>query len=224
MARDLSAEPRILRTPSFYGSVPSTRVVQWYLDGTNASRRTVGLYLPRGFDAYVQIPHPKWMAVPEGTPGSISYHGCWRKPVGIDSEEEAFQPDEGQLIGPWAAALFETLQRASSAPDLPCFCGLWGGYSAKDRPATARFWIRTDLDFLLYTAPLDVIGGWLSTHRVPDPMNIPSILWPEDRRWCVATPFDEFCTYVAGANNVIEQLLMQRDVVDIRVVSLDQEI
>lgn len=224
MTRDLSDEPRILRTPTFYKCVPSSGVAQWYVEGTNASQRTVGLYLPRGFEAYVRIPHPKWMVVPEGTPGSIFYHGCWRKPVGTDSVEEAFQPDEGQLIGPWAAALFETLGSASSARDIPCFCGLWGGYSAVDRPSTSRFWIRVDLDFLLYSAPLHVIRMWLSTHRIPDPMNIPSIVWPEDKRWCVATPFNRFCTYVAGPQNVIEQLLLQRDAIDVRVASLDEEL
>ena len=186
-------------------------------------QRTVGLYVPKGFEACVRIPHPKWKTVPEQTPGSIFYQG-WCKPVAVDSEEEAFQPDEGQLIGPWAAALFETLGRASSAPDLPCFCGLWGGYGVRDRPPTSRFWIRMDLDFLLYRVPLNVIGTWLSTHREPDPTNIPSIIWPEDRRWCVATPFNGFCTYVAGSHNLIEELLLLRNEIDVRVASLDDEL
>ena len=81
-----------------------------------------------------------------------------------------------------------------------------------------------DLDFLLYRVPLNVIGTWLSTHREPDPTNIPSIIWPEDRRWCVATPFNGFCTYVAGSHNLIEELLLLRNEIDVRVASLDDEL
>lgn len=76
----------------------------------------------------------------------------------------------------------------------------------------------------MFRTPLDVIRAWLATHRLADPMNIPSIVWPEDRRWCVVTPFQFSSTYVAGSADLIGKLLDPRDRIDVRVASLDDEL
>ncbi len=35
----------------------------------------------------------------------------------------------------------------------------------------------------------------------------PSIFWPDDESWCVATEIDLFCTYVGGSRALIDELL-----------------
>ncbi len=118
-------------TPSFYRPVESPAEAQWYVEALRCGRWTVGLFVPAGFEAYVRIPHPKWKTVPEGTFGAIFYHECWRRPVAFDVEGEAYDADEGQLIGPWADVLFSTLADVSAKSDVPCVCGLWEGYGGE---------------------------------------------------------------------------------------------
>ena len=115
--------------------------------------------------------------------------------------------DEGRLVGPWAEALFDLLVTRSAKPDMRCFCAIWDGYCS-DRPNTALFRAGC-FSYWVYATPLDVIGRWLATHRRPDSSNIPGMVWPEDRRWCVVTPFQGHATYVGGTHELIERLLTQ---------------
>ncbi|MCZ0945206.1 MAG: hypothetical protein OXJ53_19305 [Gammaproteobacteria bacterium] len=226
MKCDLASEPRVsyMGTPSFYEPMKSAKAARWYnnrLRTPGSGRRdTVGEKVPAGFEAYVRIPHPKWEKVSEGTAGSIFYHGCWMRPVPYDAEVDAIVADEGQLIGPWAETLFEVLVEESPLPNAECVCGLWEGFGTRGRPATAHITIGVDL-YLLYHAPLEVIGHWLSTHREASPSNVPSMAWPEDRRWCVVTPFQFFSTYVGGSRELIDRLLDRRDQIDVRAACLD---
>lgn len=210
-------------TPSFYKPVKNAECAEWYVARLRPNGWTLGLYVPKGFDAYVRIPHPRWKQVPQRTPGAIFYQGSWRRPVAFDSDQQAYVADVGKLIGPWADVLFETLRDISSSLDEQCICGLWEGYNV-DRPATARFEIGMNLGFLLYRASRNAIARSLSTHRLPCPTNVPSMIWPEDRRWCVITPFQFFSTYLAGPRTLIDRLLDQRSEIDVRVAHLDDEL
>ena len=209
--------------PSFYEPVASAECAEWYVARLRTDGWTLGLYVPNGFDAYVRIPHPRWKQVRQSTPGAIFYHGSWRRPVPFDSDQQAHAADEGQLIGPWADVLFETLAVLSSSRDEQCVCGLWEGYNV-DGPATAQFKIGFNLGFLLYRAPLNVVARSLSTHREPSPLHVPSMIWPEDNSWCVVTPFQFFSTYLAGPRTLIDRLLDQRNEIDVRVANLDDEL
>lgn len=208
--------------PSFYVPVENAECAEWFVGRLQPDAWTVGLYVPKGFEAYVRIPHPRWKQVPERVPGAIFYHGSWRCPVAFDSDQKAHVADVGQLIGPWADVLFETLADASSSTDEQCICGLWEGYNV-DGPSTSRFEIGMNLGFLLYRASRNAIARGLSTHRLPDPSHVPSMIWPEHRSWCVVTPFQFFSTLVAGPRTLIDRLLDRRDEIDVGVARLDDE-
>lgn len=77
-----------------------------------------------------------------------------------------------------------------------------------------------NLGFLLYSSSRNEIGRRLSTHRRACPSNVPSMIWPEDRRWCIVTPFQFFSTYLAGPQTLIERLLDRRNEIDVRVAHL----
>lgn len=210
-------------TPPFYEPVENTECAEWYVARLRRDGWTVGLYVPKGFEAYLWIPHPRWKKVPQQTTGAIFYHGSWRLPVTFDSDQQAHIADEGQLVGPWADVLFETLADVSSSRDERCICGLWEGYSV-DRPATARIEIGMNLGFLLYGVSRSLIGKCLSTHRMASPSNVPSMIWPENRSWCVVTPFQFFSTYLAGPRMLIERLLDRRNEIDVRTARLDDQL
>jgi hypothetical protein len=76
-------------------------------------------------------------------------------------------------------------------------------------------------EYILFEGPLSAAGewGWRSgellsaayPERDLDPDEFepqsPSIFWPEDRAWCVATEIDLDSTYVGGSRRLIEALL-----------------
>jgi hypothetical protein len=76
-------------------------------------------------------------------------------------------------------------------------------------------------DYILLAGPLAAAGelGWRAGELVsaaypdrdfdPDEFEpqSPSIFWPEDRAWCVATEVDLDSTYVGGSRRLIEALL-----------------
>jgi len=209
--------------PSFYQPMESAKCAEWYLARLRPNSWTVGLYVPKGFEAYARIPHPRWQRVSYSAPGAIFHRRSWKRPVAFDSDPQARDADEGQLIGPWADVLFETLADTCSHFDERCICGLWEGYNVEG-PATARFEIGWNLGFLLYSTSRNEIGRYLSNHRGPCPSNVPSMIWPESRSWCVVTPFQFFSTYVAGSQTVIDRLFERRGEIDARVAHLDDEL
>ncbi|MCD0449103.1 hypothetical protein LO762_07855 [Actinocorallia sp. API 0066] len=62
-------------------------------------------------------------------------------------------------------------------------------------------------DYALMTGPLNsvtVLGNYRDGHFFPQS---PSIFWPEDHAWCVATEIDLDSTHVAGSADLIAALL-----------------
>lgn len=63
-------------------------------------------------------------------------------------------------------------------------------------------------DYLLFSGPLEAamdLGHWLHQDWfVPQP---PSIIWPTDNSWCVATEVDFDSTLIAGDNDLIDAVL-----------------
>ena len=63
-------------------------------------------------------------------------------------------------------------------------------------------------NYVLFGGPLDAaldVGYWPTPNWfLPQS---PSIFWPDDMSWCVATEIDLFCTYVGGSRALIDDLL-----------------
>ena len=77
--------------------------------------------------------------------------------------------------------------------------------------ALPDYWARLDLPgrkYVLFGGPLDAaleVGHWPTPNWfLPQS---PSIFWPDDVSWCVATEIDLFCTYVGGSRALIDELL-----------------
>lgn len=65
-------------------------------------------------------------------------------------------------------------------------------------------------DYLLFQGPLDAVMSFLD-HFPRGWSQSPSIWWPDDRAWCVATEIDNPDTYVGGSDACIERILSCRD-------------
>jgi hypothetical protein len=70
----------------------------------------------------------------------------------------------------------------------------------------------------LLEGPLDSIREFYQDHREP-----PSIWWPADRAWCVATDIDLMTTYVSGSHDAIQALLDSEQIESLP-VPVDQSI
>lgn len=57
--------------------------------------------------------------------------------------------------------------------------------------------------YFLFTARLGDVGAF----EIGDWHQAPSIWWPDDRAWCVATEVDGYSTYVGGSTECIEALI-----------------
>jgi hypothetical protein len=116
------------------------------------------------------------------------------------------EPDRGSLQLDECTAMADVLARHTSTPEHCWFC-LWEGYGSA--------W--TTLNELALVAPRVVLEHracllfrgpvWAATSfREPPWFQSPTLWWPDDRAWCVASELDIYSTYVAGTKASIAAL------------------
>ena len=195
-----------------------------------ASRRpfsdfAVGSLVPVVFEAYARVLHPAWAS--PGEPVRWETVATWAgrrmhslaqwdflcRPKGEPSGPAPFlaHPDTNGLPPRQLAALCELLATHTSTPE-ECCVGVWEGYGWHDEWSalpTLRLDQRT---FLVRQGPLGLalaVGrGGLSGAISIEP---PSIFWPADRAWLVASDPDLNSTYLGGSNALIEAVLAHPD-------------
>jgi hypothetical protein len=151
----------------------------------------------------------------------------------IGTEPFEYPPSNGVLPESQVRALADLLSRHTSTGGRCWFC-LWDGYGYFNKGAVMVFrayrdswagrWARwrhqhvrvsfhrarsravpgrrvtpnPQRSYLLFTGSVNQAAGW------PEG---PSIWWPDDRAWCVASEIDLPYTYVGGSQQLIEEIL-----------------
>ena len=96
----------------------------------------------------------------------------------------------------------------TTAPD-DCFVGVWEGCGWLDprRFDTLRLEL-PERTHLVFHGPLEAVGdvGWTAPGGQFMPES-PSVIWPADRAWYVATDVDQDSTYVGGSRGLILALM-----------------
>jgi hypothetical protein len=204
--------------------VDAARDADWVVQGVRGGA-TVGALLPAGFAAYARVLHPahlgaddnaaevRWATVAAANgrqahagmqwvalTGSwdLYYHGeqpgLWDEP-----------PEVGSLPLVQARRLVTVLGRFATTGD-DCFYAVWDGFGALAVPtknvATIAIPGRT---MLLLRGPL-ADAATVSMVEAPFEQS-PSLWWPADRAWCVATDIDLVSTYIGCSNACIEAIL-----------------
>jgi hypothetical protein len=112
-------------------------------------------------------------------------------------------PLEGSLPEDQSRRLIGVLGRHTTTPER-CWFGLWEGYGNIEAPPTAGRLEMPNRSMLLFRGPID---AWLA--GAADPVSqSPSLWWPEDRTWCVATDVDLMTTYVGATVECIDAVLV----------------
>jgi hypothetical protein len=118
------------------------------------------------------------------------------------------EPEQGSLPSAECAAVAEVLSGFTTTPDDCWFC-VWAGYGM---PELERSRARSgaplvglkDRDCILFHGPVSAATAFRSESRWPQS---PTLWWPNDRAWCVASELDIYSTYVAAAPDALRALV-----------------
>lgn len=176
-----------------------------------------GSVIPVGFEAYARVFHPvvtgsgaeRWSSI-------AARHGRTVHPEmqlhRINRRAgEAPPPDYSEWDGYAAGslpmterrALVELLRPATTTPD-NCWLCVWEGWGGLDHQGVSE---RLDLPARGYLVAHGTVDDAVPSVLDGPWDQSPSIWWPDDRAWCVATEVDFAWTYVAGTTSLIESIL-----------------
>jgi hypothetical protein len=182
----------------------------------------VGTLVPVRFEAYARILHPAWRA--GDTPVRWDAVAAWSgrtvhslaefvqvaSPIGQVTDRVPFdqQPMDGALPRATLRALRHVLLGSTTTPN-EWFVGIWEGYGWFDpedvRAPRLRLPQRTHLVFNGDADLLDHVGWVAFDGHVQH--ESPSVIWPADRAWFVATDVDQESTYVGGSEALVSALV-----------------
>ena len=191
---------------------------------------TLRSLLPDGFAAYARIFHPAYLNGDKERPVRWSTAASWTgrtvhplmqfpRIAGLSEDPHKMyenppwgsHPRIGSIPERECRTLVEAVSSFTSTPG-NCFFCLWEGYGNIDtRLYKASSRVRAPgRDYLLFRGPIDAIMAFI-TRDGPFWGRSPSIWWPEDRAWCVATDIDLYDTYVGGSEECVEAVLDNLD-------------
>jgi hypothetical protein len=191
----------------------------WLGDDSKPFGWNVGAVIPPGFEAYGRVFHPaalagepvSWSEIatangkvlhPEAQFESITGVDPWRgnQPGLWDSPPRIH--DASDIVRP----LLQVLLAQTSTPDRGWFC-VWEGWGGMTRPSFEARVRRPMRAYWLMHGPLVAVVDGFGAFGAQGP----SIWWPDDRAWCVATEIDYRWTYVGGTGQLIDDLIADPD-------------
>lgn len=194
------------------------RLLSW---GRGSGTRVCSV-IPSGFAAYVRILHPAYGPPPDRTPiewstaaelagWSVHAETQWESVVEAIRKSGRGEPwHEEPSLGWCPTEVMVPLQKIlgdhTRTPDVIWF-GMWVGFpdvqAVMARTKAPRFEL-PGREYFLVKGPIQVADRLITS---PHWIRIgPSLWWPEDRAWCVATEIDFRWTYVGASTECLEQL------------------
>ena len=175
--------------------------------------------IPRGYEAYVRLFHPAWLAGEDrditwaetaklaGTQphARMQWHAISRAGDDGGGPRGLVPPEAGRMPEWMLGALAALLARHTSTPG-SCYFTVWDGWGLPElvmlRGRAPHFRLR-DRGYYLLAGDVGAAAERIS----PLSPQHASIWWPEDRAWCVATEVDMMCTYVGGSEACVAEIL-----------------
>ena len=185
-------------------------------------RMRVASLVPAGYEAYGRILHRAWndeeparwrdIAAQSG----VTLDAETRFNELVDRHPDASrrsppapwrQPDPGSLRPEECGAVAEVLTEYTTTPGDCWFC-VWEGYGT-GWPVLNRLGERAPRVALEHRNCLLFRGAVAAAtaFRSPPWFQSPTLWWPADRAWCVASELDIFSTYVACATDALHALI-----------------
>ena len=113
------------------------------------------------------------------------------------------EPDHGSLRPSECAAVAAVLARHTTTPERCWFC-LWEGYGWLGRLGEGAPRVALEhRNCLLFRGPVSAATVFRS-----DPwFQSPTLWWPDDHAWCVASELDIYSTYVSATPSAVNELI-----------------
>ena len=203
---------------------------EWLLHSLPKRKRSTGTpvesVIPNVFDEYARVFHPaeddkglgtvRWSEVAAWSGRSVHTEMQWeaiRQPVSSTLAPKPWrnEPLIGQCPREVLIPLTELLAVHTTSPQR-CWVCFWEGYAGigeaiqRIDEAVPRIQL-PDRGYYLLNVPLDKIAKGVFINKYGHEPLIPSLWWPDDRTWCVATEIDFRWTYVGGSQVCINKLL-----------------
>ena len=183
----------------------------------------LGHLVPDGFDAYARLFHPayrrneagenvpvRWaqIAVWNGRTAHplMQFHRIANPPESniYGDSEWGNAPQFGSLPSAECQVLAGLLREFTESPDLYYFC-FWDGYGQEDFIPTFKRQPKVSVDIRDYFLFRGILDPELAEKKFR--YQSPSLWWPSDRAWFVATEIDVKETMIGGGQACIERVL-----------------
>lgn len=216
----------------YYHRVSDGQAANWVVAQCTGPRHSLHTVVPTGFEAYARIEHPYWRVPKPAGPGNsveqliavpcsevppaakaALYPGCGYAYDGIEP------PLEGELSPAAVQSVFAVLGQASTA-EQPVYCGIWEGFGyLRGEQGIAQFASTLGQEYLLFQSTLaEVEQAWQAAWRESQAAGflgvsgfVPNALWPADRAWYLAVPFQATRSYLAGSQQLVQALYSAAD-------------
>ena len=220
--------------------------VTWLRDRLAAPQSgLVSSVVPGGFEAYVRILHPaqtpeqggplvRWIDVSKWSGVELHPRVQWLDvalPQIAPTTDPPWRhqgPLEGSLCLDDTLALIDDLMPFTTSPN-DCLFGLWSGYGGggatlsvgpdsvlmnqPHRFRPPRTFVLPGREYELFEGPLAGAAHFeLNGHQAQSP----SLWWPADHSWCVASEIDLAWSYVGGSARLIDALLADERIETLR--------
>lgn len=194
---------------------------------------TVAAFIPARFESYARVLHPaglrvgdvvqsvRWADIGRAAGESVNHAADWNTIVipAMSGPGWDHEPAIGTLPPATAEALVETLRRQTATPD-KCWFGVWDGLGGLPRRHTSGVLNFPSRPMRLLTGSVECAGQPLSD---PPMQQSPSVWWPQDRAWFVATDVDLMSTFVGGTADCIAAVLANPNL-EVWQVAADQRV
>jgi hypothetical protein len=180
---------------------------------TDRGIRHVSTLVPADYAAHGRILHRggtrsdrlRWAEIAAQTGRQVEADTQYAELVGwhADAEHQSppdpwSEPERGSLLPDECSAVARVLARYTAMPD-DCFFCIWEGYGSAwtvlNRLAERAPRVTLEhRDCLLFRGPV----GAATAFREGPWFQSPTVWWPADRAWCVASELDIYSTYVAA--------------------------
>jgi hypothetical protein len=182
----------------------------------------IGSLVPDGYPAYGRLFHPASSELADGIVRWSDIAAVRDRTVGPETRFNELvdwhpsreqqeppwpweQPDRGSLRPDECRALADVLAQHTTTPDRCWFC-LWEGCGWAELPAPGHGPPRVRLehrDCLLFAGAV----GSATAFRSGPWFQSPTLWWPDDRAWVVASELDIFSTYIAASVACLDDLV-----------------
>ncbi len=206
---------------------PDANPADWIVSALRTFAQSVTSLVPHGFESYKRVFHPahrgpglkptrvSWAEIAAAScnhvqpamqlstfTGSNHLHDEW--PGVFDNA-----PEVGSLPPELAGPLTATLAQHTATPNV-CWFAVWDGWGGLGEEVCGAPMFRLPgREYHLLTGPVDAVPANVEVEPFEQ---TPSLWWPDDHAWCVATEIDLNTTYIGCDDACRDRILALREI------------